>query len=107
MMISAARSIRVFVCGLLGPSSLSTVWQHVRHAPARPAHNEGVSMSDPRLGRRGFIQRAAALGALSAAGMTMANTATKPRYRMGLQLYTVRDPMGKDAVGTLKQAAAL
>lgn len=39
--------------------------------------------------------------------MRTAGAAKKPRYRMGLQLYTVREPMAKDAVVTLKQAAAL
>jgi sugar phosphate isomerase/epimerase len=39
--------------------------------------------------------------------MTSASSATKPRYRMGLQLYTVREPMAQDPVGTLQQAAAL
>jgi sugar phosphate isomerase/epimerase len=64
-------------------------------------------LSSPRLARRALLQSFAALAALGAAGMTLANTASKPRYRMGLQLYTVRDPMAKDPVGTLKQAAAL
>jgi len=58
-----------------------------------------------RLQRRVFFQCAAAL-VLSGSGMTLADV-TKPRYRMGLQLYTVREPMGRDPVGTLKQARAL
>jgi len=37
----------------------------------------------------------------------LATPAAQPRYRMGLQLYTVRDPMAKDALGTLQQIAAL
>ncbi len=60
-----------------------------------------------RLARRGLLQSLAALASLGASGITMANTTPKPRYRMGLQLYTVRDPMAKDPVGTLKQAAAM
>jgi sugar phosphate isomerase/epimerase len=64
-------------------------------------------MSDHRLGRRGFLRYGAALTTFAAAGMNMAHAAAKPRYRMGLQLYTVRDPMAKDPVGTLKQAAAM
>ncbi len=64
-------------------------------------------LSDHHHGRRALLQSFAALASLGAAGMTMANNAKLPRYRMGLQLYTVRDPMAKDAVGTLKQAAAL
>jgi sugar phosphate isomerase/epimerase len=37
----------------------------------------------------------------------LAMPAAQPRFRMGLQMYTVRDPMAKDALGTLKQIAAL
>jgi sugar phosphate isomerase/epimerase len=59
-----------------------------------------------RIPRREFLRNATALAGLAAAVMN-SHAASKPRYRMGLQLYTVRDPMAKDAVGTLKQAAAL
>jgi sugar phosphate isomerase/epimerase len=64
-------------------------------------------MSGARIARRGFLQGAAALLPVAFAGMNIASAAGKSRYRMGLQLYTVRDPMAKDPVGTLKQAAAL
>jgi hypothetical protein len=37
----------------------------------------------------------------------LAMPAAQPRFRMGLQMYMVRDPMAKDALGTLKQIAAL
>jgi sugar phosphate isomerase/epimerase len=67
-----------------------------------PMHQQSTAQ---RLGRRGFVKTV--LACLGTAGITMANTANNPRYRMGLQLYTVRDPMAKDPVGTLKQAAAL
>ena len=33
--------------------------------------------------------------------------AARPRYKMGLQLYTIRDAMARDVVGTLKRIAAL
>ncbi len=55
--------------------------------------------------RRALLKRSAAFCAGALAMQT--DAAAKPRYRMGLQLYTVREPMAKDAVGTLKQAAAL
>jgi sugar phosphate isomerase/epimerase len=63
-------------------------------------------MPDHRPGRRRFLQRSAALAALGAfgGGMKLANAASTPRFRMGLQLYTVREPMAKDPVGTLTQA---
>ena len=38
--------------------------------------------------------------------MTMSHTAP-PRYKMGLQLYTIRDAMARDVAGTLKRIAAL
>jgi sugar phosphate isomerase/epimerase len=55
--------------------------------------------------RREFAQLAAA-GAV-ALGAPSAALATKSHYRMGLQLYTVREAMAADAVGTLKRVAAL
>jgi sugar phosphate isomerase/epimerase len=64
-------------------------------------------MSDHRPARRRFLQCTAMLASLGATGMSLASAAAKSRNRMGLQLYTVRDPMAKDPVGTLKQAAAL
>jgi sugar phosphate isomerase/epimerase len=60
-------------------------------------------MQPPRPDRRSFLKHAMATATLSA----LANSANAPRFRMGLQLYSVRDPMAKDAVGTLKQIAAL
>ena len=33
--------------------------------------------------------------------------AAQPRYKMGLQLYTIRDAMARDVAGTLKRIAAL
>jgi sugar phosphate isomerase/epimerase len=58
------------------------------------------------LDRRKILKRSAAFCAVGALAM-QTEAAAKPRYRMGLQLYTVREPMAKDPVGTLKQAAAL
>jgi len=58
-----------------------------------------------RANRRTFLQHAAALSV--ALGAPAVRSAPKPRYPLGLQLYTVRDPMAKDAVGTLEQVAKL
>lgn len=55
------------------------------------------------LDRRMFMQAGLALATAAA----VAEPAARPRYRMGLQLYTVREPMAKDAVGTLQKVAAL
>jgi sugar phosphate isomerase/epimerase len=59
------------------------------------------------LDRRTLLQCSAAYLALGTPTLRAATAAMKSRYRMGLQLYTVREPMAKDAVGTLKQAAEL
>lgn len=55
------------------------------------------------LNRRVFLQAGLALAAAGAVGAA----AAKPRFRMGLQMYTVRQPMAQDPVGTLRKIAAL
>jgi sugar phosphate isomerase/epimerase len=55
--------------------------------------------------RRTFIHHAGALA--SAAIAVPAFAQPKPRYKLGLQLYTIRAPMAQDAVGTLKRIAAM
>jgi sugar phosphate isomerase/epimerase len=52
-----------------------------------------------------FLQHAAAVSV--ALGAPSVKSAAKPRYPLGLQLYTVRDPMSKDALGTLQRVAEL
>ena len=59
-------------------------------------------MSGLRFSRRGFLQRATAVASVTAINARTASANAKPRYPMGLQLYTVRDPMAQDAAGTLK-----
>ena len=56
--------------------------------------------------RRLFLKGAAGAGVLMGMGQGFAASA-KPRFEMGLQLYTVRDPMARDPLATLKQIAAL
>jgi sugar phosphate isomerase/epimerase len=56
--------------------------------------------------RRHFIKGAAGAGAIMGLGNGLAAGA-KTRYEMGLQLYTVRDPMASAPLATLKQIAAL
>jgi sugar phosphate isomerase/epimerase len=55
--------------------------------------------------RRTFLQHATALTVTL--GAPAVKSAAKPRYKLGLQLYTVREPMATDAVGTLQQVAKL
>jgi sugar phosphate isomerase/epimerase len=55
--------------------------------------------------RRTFLHQAAALA--SAAAVTPMSLAGQARYKMGLQLYTIRDAMARDVAGTLSRVAAL
>jgi sugar phosphate isomerase/epimerase len=56
--------------------------------------------------RRNFIHESSVL--MSAAFLTPKfNFATASKYKMGLQLFTIRDAMKADVKGTLKQVAAL
>jgi len=59
-----------------------------------------------RVSRRLFLKGATGAGTLMAWGNGLASGA-KPRFEMGLQLYTVRDPMASAPLETLKQIAAL
>lgn len=65
--------------------------------------------SFPRMNRRAFV-RSAALStlALTPAGSLLAALAPDNAYRknLGIQLYTLRDALGKDPAGTLKAVAA-
>ena len=55
--------------------------------------------------RRAFLQQAAACA--SAGALAPMTLAAQPPYRMGLQLYTIRDAMRRDVAGTLQRVAAL
>lgn len=67
----------------------------------------GTSSPLTDAGRRAFLRHTTALATLGFAGMNTVMAGSTSRYRMGLQLYTVREPMAKDPTGTLKQAAAM
>jgi sugar phosphate isomerase/epimerase len=56
------------------------------------------------ISRRTFIQRT---GALASATLTMPLMQPRSRYKMGLQLFTVRAPLRQDVEGTLKRIAAI
>ena len=59
--------------------------------------------------RRTFIKRStlALAGSSLLSRLSFANTTTKDGELVGIQLYSVRDDMGKDPLGTLKQLAAM
>jgi sugar phosphate isomerase/epimerase len=54
--------------------------------------------------RRTFVQQA---GAFASAAFMLPMAQPRPRYKMGLQLYTMRAAMAQDVDGTLKRIAAL
>jgi sugar phosphate isomerase/epimerase len=56
--------------------------------------------------RRDFLQTAAVASASLLALPSLATTAAS-KYKMGLQLFTIRDALARDLKGTLKQVAAL
>jgi sugar phosphate isomerase/epimerase len=56
------------------------------------------------ISRRTFMQQA---GAFATTSVLFQGTPRPGRFKMGLQLYTVRAPMRQDVDGTLKQIAAL
>lgn len=55
--------------------------------------------------RRKFIKQTSMLASAALLGLT--SFRSKPKYRMGLQLFTIREPLSKDVKGTLKKVAAL
>ena len=59
------------------------------------------------MNRRTFVKSAGALAAAALVPLTGFSAARKPKYKMGLQLFTIRDAMAKDPVSTLKQVKAL
>jgi sugar phosphate isomerase/epimerase len=54
--------------------------------------------------RRQFLQR---VGSLASGALVWPALQRQRSYPMGLQLYTIRQPLAQDVVGTLKQVAAL
>jgi sugar phosphate isomerase/epimerase len=56
------------------------------------------------ISRRTFIYQA---GALASAAVTFPAAQTGPRYKMGLQLFTIRAPLSRDVEGTLKRVAEI
>ncbi len=57
--------------------------------------------------RRDFLIQSAALVSTSLITLPVFSRAVKPKYKMGLQLFTVRDALAKDLQGSLKKIAAL
>jgi sugar phosphate isomerase/epimerase len=65
----------------------------------------------PSMDRRGFLKissaGAAGVMALSPLGLTSCADSDRKRFGVGLQLYTIRDAMGADVVGSLEKISLL
>ncbi|MBB4079677.1 sugar phosphate isomerase/epimerase [Lewinella aquimaris] len=57
--------------------------------------------------RRNFLAAAATLGAAAWLPAAACPMISPPKYKMGLQLFTIRDDMAKDAIGTLREVKAM
>ena len=57
--------------------------------------------------RRHFLQQSSVLGAGLALIFPHLAFIKSPKYKLGLQLFTVRDAMAEDPIGTLKQLKAM
>ncbi len=62
---------------------------------------------DKPIDRRDFIKQSSLLASAALVPNPMYRLDTKPKYKMGLQLFTIRDAMKKDPLGSLKTVAAL
>ncbi|MEP4947089.1 MAG: twin-arginine translocation signal domain-containing protein, partial [Flavobacteriaceae bacterium] len=54
------------------------------------------------MNRRNFIKQSGALGALALTPLPCLSVLDKFKYKMGYQLYSIRDEMAKDPIRTLK-----
>lgn len=61
-------------------------------------------MKSHHMNRRNFIEIMGVLGAAALLPASGTPIHIKPKYKMGLQLYTIRDDMAKDPIGSLKAA---
>lgn len=59
------------------------------------------------MNRRKFIEAMAVLGAVAVLPMSGYAATQKPKYKMGLQLFSVNEDMTKDPIGTLKAVTAM
>ena len=59
------------------------------------------------MNRRKFLYQSALLAPTSLAAFDTLATMTASKYKMGIQLFTLRAPLAKDVQGTIKQVAAI
>jgi len=58
-------------------------------------------------GRRNFVKQSSLFLSASLLPISCLEMENKPKFKMGLQLFTIRDAMAKDPLGSLKKVAAL
>jgi sugar phosphate isomerase/epimerase len=59
------------------------------------------------INRRNFIKQSGVLMSAASVGLSAFTFNKKKKYKMGLQLFTIRDAMARDTNGTLKKIASL
>ncbi|HEY5825909.1 MAG TPA: hypothetical protein VIT44_16150, partial [Cyclobacteriaceae bacterium] len=64
-------------------------------------------MNKEFINRRDFIQQSSSLLATSLITIPGFTMAPASKYKMGLQLFTIRAPLAKDVTGTIKKVAAI
>ena len=57
--------------------------------------------------RRTFVKKAGVLGGMTMLALSCKYEKTQPKYKMGYQLYSIRDEMAKDPIKTLKALKAM
>ena len=59
------------------------------------------------INRRDFIIQSTSVASASFLALHGFNNASPAKYKMGLQLFTIREPLSKDVVGTIKKIASI
>jgi len=59
------------------------------------------------MNRRNFIEKTGIIGAAALLPLSSCATEKKSKYKMGYQLYSIRDEMAKDPIATLKALKAM
>ncbi len=59
------------------------------------------------MNRRNFLKRTGTLSSMAILPMSIFQSDKKPKYKLGYQLYSIRDEMAKDPIATLKALKAM
>ena len=63
---------------------------------------QGLAQKHKKMNRRKFIENSGILGIASILPLSSFSKAYNPKFRMGYQLYSIKDEMAKDPINTLK-----